>query len=154
MKQVLKQYARLVMTAAGLFLLLWLGVGMMQPAAPAYAELPPRPEPTAVPDKKPVSGAQIKLVVETAVSHAWTTIQWQDPYTGEWTTVDGWQGTVAADGTQVWWVGSEHFGEGPFRWLLYDEEGGTLLDMSAAFDMPTYNKQVLTVTIPAPSTAE
>lgn len=147
-KQTLSKYARLLLIAMGLSLFLLLAVSLMRPTAPAYADLPPRP--TAVPGSDNlVQGAQIMLVVETAVGNEWTAVQWQDPNTGEWTTVEGWQGTLEANGTQIWWVGTEQFDRGPFRWQLFNEEGGTLLETSDPFTMPGQNREIVTVNIPA-----
>lgn len=146
LNQIASKYIRLLLIGTGLALFLLLATSLMQPAAPARAELPPRP--TAVPTNAPTNGAQIKLVVAEAVGNEWTAVQWQNPDTGTWITVDGWQGTVEADGTQIWWVGSEQFGRGPFRWLVFDEEAGTLLETSETFTMPTQNLEIVTVAVP------
>lgn len=146
MKQTLFKYSRLLFIGFGLSLLLLVAASFMRPAAPTYAALPPRP--TAVPVVT-VNGAQIKLTVADAVGNEWTAVQWQDPNSGDWITVEGWQGTLETDGSQIWWVGSEQFGKGPFRWLLFDEEGGTLLDTSESFTLPSQNREIITVTIPA-----
>ena len=64
---------------------------------------------------------------------------------GEWTTVDGWQGTVETDGTQVWWVDGDDYGTGPFRWLAFDEEGGEQLGLSDNFNLPEHKFDVVAV---------
>ena len=151
-KDYLAKYVRLLLMGAGLALFLLLGASLTRPITPAYAELPPRP--TEVPgdntsDPDSLNGAQIKLVVAEAKGNEWTAVQWQDASTGEWHTVEGWQGTLEADGTQVWWVGSEQFGRGPLRWQLFAEKEGALLEVSESFTMPTRNKEIVTVTIPS-----
>ena len=59
--------------------------------------------------------------------------------------MQGWQGTLdrveAEDGSDVvgyktWWVGEDDLGKGPFRWLVYQSEGGRLLATSEPFDLP------------------
>ena len=147
-KQTFSKFARLLLIGTGLSLFLLLGASLVQPATPALADLPPRP--TAVPSNSDtVNGAQIKLVVGEVIGGEWTAVQWQNPNTDEWITVEGWQGTLEANGTQIWWVGSEQFGRGPFRWQLFEEEDGTLLETSEAFTMPTQNREIVTVNIPA-----
>jgi hypothetical protein len=150
MKEVLRNQTRLIAIAVGLALFLWLVVSLIQPAAPAQAGLPPRPEPTAVPTQtETVKGAAIKLVVAEPTGAEWTVIEWQDTTTGEWTVVEGWQGTLEADGSQMWWVGREDFGEGPFRWLVYAGQDGALLETSASFTLPTRDLEMLVVPVPA-----
>ena len=75
----------------------------------------------------------------------WTTIEWQDPYTSKWTTVDGWLGMVELDGTQIWWVDSDDYGTGPFRWLVLEEKGGDQFGLSDNFNLPTHNNEVVVV---------
>ena len=110
------------------------------------ADLPPRPTPapTAVSPIEIVSapsGEQIRLNLENEVdeipSNLWTTVEWQDPNTGDWHMVDGWRGSLDTLTTQTWWVGSDLFGDGPFRWQLYAGEDGELLATSESFDLPT-----------------
>ena len=152
MKHKLGYNTRQIGIATGLVLFLGLAFSLMLIAAPVQAALPPRPEPvpTAVsPQKDAVKGAQIKLMVSEPSKDAWTVVEWQDPTTEEWTAVGGWQGTLDADGSQVWWVGRDHFGAGPFRWLVYDGMGGTLLETSDPFTLPTQDLQVVIVPVPA-----
>ncbi len=52
--------------------------------------------------------------------------------------VEGWRGTLDTPTTQTWWVGSDLFGDGPFRWQLYTGEEGALLATSESFDLPTH----------------
>lgn len=113
--------------------------------------LPPRPEPTATPGSDAsVEGAIIRLqllgILDTGPQGVWTAVQWQDAF-GDWHTVEGWQGTTELDGSQAWWVGPEDFDTGPFRWVVYESEGGPELGHSDSFMLPTYNRQVVMVTV-------
>ena len=152
MKHISSSYPRLFIAFISLVFFLGLVASLISPALPAHAELPPRPESSPTPPTEPSNdstiGAQIRLEVAGAVGNEWTVVEWQDPNTSDWHTVEGWQGTLEATGIQVWWVGKTEFGQSPFRWLLYDEKGGTLLDMSAEFTLPTRNKQIVVVSIP------
>ncbi|MBN1812276.1 MAG: hypothetical protein JXA14_10605 [Anaerolineae bacterium] len=137
-------------------------------ALPQTAEaLPPRPEVPSPPDDVEPSTqaqAQIQLQVRfpdswpwqtTHWQNLWTVVQWQDP-TGAWHDVEGWRGTLdevkssesgAVTGYKTWWVGGEHMGEGPFRWLVYHGKGGWLLATSEPFDLPSINKASLVVEV-------
>jgi hypothetical protein len=138
-------------------------------ALPKTAEaLPPRPEVPSPPDdveQSTQAQAQIQLQVRfpdswpwqtTHWQDLWTGVQWQDP-TGAWHDVEGWRGTLdevksdvegAVTGYKTWWVGGEHMGEGPFRWLVYRSKGGRLLAASESFDLPSVNKATLVVGVP------
>jgi hypothetical protein len=50
-------------------------------------------------------------------------------------------------GYKTWWLGAEHMGEGPFRWLVYQGKGGRLLAASASFDLPDIHKATLVVDV-------
>jgi len=73
---------------------------------------------------------------------SWIAVQWGDGL-GNWTTVTGWEGTAdSVDATtgqlfQQWVVEQPNFGQGPFRWAVFDHQGGTLLGYSASFSLPT-----------------
>ena len=114
-------------------------------------DLPPRPEPTATPQpNKPLKGAALVLQLTGAVTGpqgVWTVIEWQDPHTEEWYVVEGWQGTVETDGSQMWWVSSSDLATGPFRWLIYVEEGGDLMGNSEPFSLPEKNGQKVTIEV-------
>jgi hypothetical protein len=113
----------------------------MLPRAPARADLPPRPTVGALPD-----GATIELRVTGATAPFWTEVQWRD-HAGAWHTVDGWQGIVQPGRKLAWWVGVENLGAGPFRWLVYDAAGGSLLAISDPFDLPAKPKQNVVVDV-------
>ncbi len=110
-------------------------------------ELPPRPTPaptaTPVPPVAVVSdldGEKILLHLENEINEIppklWTVVEWNDRRTGEWHVVKGWRGTLDTPTTQTWWVGPEIFGNGPFRWQLYESKDGALLATSESFDLP------------------
>jgi hypothetical protein len=137
---------------------------VLSAALPGTAEaLPPRPTVPLPPDDIESSvQAQIQLQVQfpdswpwqtTHWQDLWTVVQWQDP-SGAWYSVEGWQGTLdevknrengAVTGYKTWWVGGEHMGEGPFRWLAYHSKGGRLSATSEPFDLPSINKTTLVV---------
>jgi hypothetical protein len=112
--------------------------------------LPPRPTPapTAVP--RP-TGERIQLQLENEVDEIppslWTVVEWQDPTTGDWHIVEGWRGTLDTPTTQTWWVGSELFGAGPFRWQLYAYEDGGLLATSNSFYLPERAGRMVVVNV-------
>jgi hypothetical protein len=49
---------------------------------------------------------------------------------------------------KTWWVGGEHMGKGPFRWLVDQGKGGQLLATNESFDLPSINRTLLVVEIP------
>jgi hypothetical protein len=129
--------------------------------------LPPRPEvpsPSDDVDVESSAQAQIQLQVlfpdswpwqTTHWQDLWTVVQWQDPM-GTWHDVEGWRGTLdevkssedgAVTGYKTWWVGGEHMGEGPFRWLVYRSKGGQVLATSESFDLPGVDKATLVVEV-------
>ncbi|MCP4361728.1 MAG: hypothetical protein GY796_27260 [Chloroflexi bacterium] len=139
---------------------LWLGAILIQPTQSVRADLPPRPEPTAtavstptaVPTTQPIQsvpakGAQIQLVANGALGNEWTVVEWQDPFTEQWTAVDGWQGNVDHNFTTTWWVAAADLGDGPFRWQVYANENGNLLTTSETFNLPEKAKQMVVVTV-------
>ncbi len=91
--------------------------------------LPPRPDPGA-----PVKGASIELHVEGLEPDMWAVVQWLDGL-GEWHDVDGWRGELEEQRV-TWWVSPEHFGDGPFRWMVYRGSDGEVLATSESFDLP------------------
>lgn len=91
-----------------------------------------------------LTGAFIELHAEPALPGLWTRIQWQDA-SGNWHDVAGWQGTFDENQRVLWYVGADHLGTGPFRWLVYASEQGDLLGMSAPFALPAGHGEVLRV---------
>ena len=45
----------------------------------------------------------------------------------------------------TWWVALADLGKGPFRWQVFDGEGGHALTVSEAFTLPIGNGQVVVV---------
>lgn len=95
--------------------------------------------------EQPVGGTII-LHVPNAPDGVWTAVQWQDAF-GDWHTVEGWQSHLR-DEFIGWWVAPEDFNSGPFRWVLYDEEGGSMINTSESFMLPKYIDHILTITLP------
>ena len=130
----------------GLFAALFASLAF-QPSR-AVEEQPPRP-PTAT----PFMGTRVILSLEGQTPYStawWTVMQWQDE-TGGWHDVNGWQGTFDENRQVVWWVGPEHFGSGPFRWVVYDSaQREQQLALSKTFNLPlsTYASLEVKVTIP------
>jgi len=85
---------------------------------------------------------------------SWITVEWQDGF-GNWQPVMGWQGmadTVDTAGTltKQFGVYQRNYGQGPFRWAVYNSAlGGTLLAVSPSFNLPTTNGQVMTMDLSA-----
>ncbi len=93
------------------------------------------------------SGSKIATLIGGLPSTVWIAVQWLDGY-GVWHTVDGWQGSpssVSQEGVlfQDWAIGPELLGKGPFRWIVYDFYGGTVIGVSPNFNMPTVSRQEL-----------
>jgi hypothetical protein len=88
-------------------------------------------------------GASLEL---KTVPGRWTVVQWQDTL-GAWHYVDGWQGTADGQGAVRWWVSSAQFGQGPFRWAVYDKPGGTILSVSRPFGLPQVARQRVVVEV-------
>ena len=70
----------------------------------------------------------------------WITVQWLDG--SIWRQVDGWQGMASShdnNGTllQQWDIPPSLFGRGPFRWALYNYQGGALYGVSPNFNLPS-----------------
>ena len=106
------------------------------PTLTVYAGLPPRPtlEPPVVPSS---AGGFIELHVtgRSVPVGLWTVVQWQDR-SGNWHTVEGWQGTTYEDNHVLWWVSHADLGKGPFRWVVYQSPGGVWLGNSQSFNLP------------------
>ena len=66
---------------------------------------------------------------------AWAGVEWQDGF-GKWHAVETWPGPLDEEGRTVRWVREEHFGLGPFRWVIYERKGGAIWGTSAPFYMP------------------
>lgn len=91
-----------------------------------------------------LSGAYIELQVQPGQPGLWTAVEWQDS-AGGWQVVEGWRGTLDADGRRAWWVAPADFKTGPFRWAVYQGPDGPLLATSQPFHLPAENGQVTQV---------
>lgn len=112
----------------------------------AAPDLPPRPTLTPTPENL----TRILLVGGAAYEGGWTIVQWQDKQ-GNWHDVDGWQGHVR-NGWIRWRVAPKDWGTGPFRWLVYDQKGGTLLAATTSFTLPRGTYGLIWV-VPMPVTS-
>jgi hypothetical protein len=69
----------------------------------------------------------------------WTVVQWKG-LLGKWYDVKGWQGNldqvVDGVGQKTWWLDEANFSRGPFRWVIYQNQGGPLLSTSESFYLP------------------
>lgn len=109
--------------------------------------LPERPSPPQYPndDEGGESGAHIKLYVEPAAQKYWTEVEWQDGQ-GNWHLVEGWRG-YTSNGAVRWFVREAHFGQGPFRWQVYEEKEGILLNHSAPFFLPKMAQEIVEIKV-------
>jgi hypothetical protein len=53
----------------------------------------------------------------------------------------GYAGRGTLDGQKIWWVAQRDFGTGPFRWVIYEGQGGRLLATSEPFYLPDSAEQ-------------
>lgn len=93
----------------------------------------------------PEGGARLLLRAGEQFNERWAAVQWEDR--GQWTTVDGWQGTVV-NGYQRWWVGKDIYGAGPFRWAMLDRKDGAVLVASEPFHLPTAHDKMIVWEVP------
>lgn len=112
-------------------------------STPAVAELPIRPDDTPTPKPPEPRGGAIELFVTRAAQPVYAIVQWQDGL-GGWHNVDGWRGRVE-DNRVLWFVPEDMFGDGPFRWVLYDEQ--ETLATSDPFSLPTFSGQIVRVSV-------
>lgn len=136
--------------------------------------LPPRPDGgqaggTGTSSEAASDGAVLLLEVQfpstwgweqTRWQALWTGVQWQDPSTGSWHDVEGWQGTLdgltskqdqTLVGRKAWWVLKPNLGTGPFRWVVYDGQAGPPLVTSETFHLPEMAGQTGSVEVFLPS---
>jgi hypothetical protein len=111
------------------------------------------PVPEPVTHSSAPSRTAIHLVVQANspnpdIASLWAEVEWQDD-AGAWHAVSGWQGplTAAADGQGevTWYLGAAELGAGPFRWSLYDGQGGARLASSSPFSLPETEGSTVTV---------
>jgi hypothetical protein len=155
-KTFLNRYALIALVGIAAILILSFVNGAM--AGDDDYGLPPRgTDPIVVAtdtqvDKAHLDGARLQIHALFSESwpwdklhwqNVWTTIQWYDNK-GTWYDVAGWQGNLDAIaqgeagwvGTKEWWAGEKDLGTGPFRWKIYEYQGGPLLVTSEPFYLP------------------
>ena len=128
-------------------------------SATADYDLPPRESPDAsIPtttDSLAVSvGSRIYLRVHFAQDWPWDQLHWQEDlwhevewydHAGTWYKVEGWHGNLdliqqEGDGwvgQKELWAANDQRGKGPFRWNVYQGQGGALMATSPEFYLPT-----------------
>ena len=141
----------IVLTAVLVCILALLSQPLSVQAGPT---LPPRDPPTTPTpsadkdkgDKDKPAGAYIELQTQIASAGAWSVVQWQDS-SGGWHDVEGWRGPLADSNNRRWWVAAKDFGKGPFRWAVTQGQGGSLLGVSAPFNLPSGANETLQVVV-------
>ena len=140
----------------------------------ANGDLPPRdaegPTATPIPEPEPEviavsslpDGGAIEMRIAFSKDWPWDKMYWQDLWLGgewndgeSWFKVDGWRGNLDAiaemDGVwtaqKAWWVAAKDLGTGPFRWVVYDHEGGSEIAMSDEFKLPAERGQAAVVKV-------
>ncbi len=125
------------------------------------------PAPTAEPEQKeetespPNDGARLQLHLMFSDNRVWDSLDWRSLWTEvEWTNgdnwyvVEGWRGkldgieqTEQGDwfGQREWWVSSKDLNTGPFRWVIYQQEGGDILTTSDSFNLPAQRGETTVV---------
>ncbi len=146
-KRHLRLLSLAVFTLVGLVAL----AGWPYQRADAIFLLPPRVSetPTPRPPKAKVGSIAVRLL--PAPDKAWIGVQWGDPL-GGWHDVETWWYEI--DPGYNWtvrWVREEHFGLGPFRWVIYDRAGGKQWMVSESFYMPRSSGECVWVTVVAPT---
>ncbi len=126
------------------------------PVLPTATSIP-TPTPSGIPaleDEEGEGSGTIRLVVQGDAAASidwpslWTEVSWVDGE-GIWHAVEGWQSGLdsvsGGMGMKSWSVPASLFGQGPFRWEIYDRRGGELLAASRNFNLP--GREGLTVTV-------
>jgi hypothetical protein len=95
----------------------------------------------------------ISVSVPQAMAGNAVGVQWQDSF-GLWHDVPSWQGTLTASETrntpyQQWSISPELQGRGPFRWVVYNQLGDSLLGVTPGFMLPDRPGLHLNVNVPA-----
>ncbi len=91
-------------------------------------------------------GAYIELHAPSFPVGVWTVVQWQDS-AGGWHNVEGWQGSLQANGYRRWWVAAKDFDTGPFRWLVTAAPNREIRGKSESFKLPDRPNQIRRVEI-------
>jgi len=131
-----------------LICLLCLIIGTLALTATAHADLPPRPD-RPPKEKKEKAVRPLVTAIELAVTPTqdglWSVVQWQDAQ-GDWQDIDGWSGWVD-NGRTIWWAEEKDWGKGPYRWVVYEGQGGLLMATSDEFHLPETRQEPLVVTV-------
>jgi len=106
--------------------------------------------------------AHITAFITGVPATSWVVVQWQDGL-GNWQSVAGWQGhasylynkgqlndwTATGAGALFfqWSVLPANYGQGPFRWAIYDQLNGTLKTVSPSFRLPTVDGANMIMTL-------
>ncbi len=111
----------------------------------------PHPTATALPVVvRSGSPARLELRLASGDLAVWTEVQWQDAL-GGWHMVEGWRGApdvMEGDvAIKTWWVLPEHFGQGPFRWVVRSHPAEGALAVSAPFALPRHSTDPVMVTV-------
>jgi len=87
----------------------------------------------------------------------WTVVQQQDGLENWQNLEEGWQGTFdefsydkdedVCQGKKTWWVAKADLGRGPFRWVIYQGQGGELFAQSEPFYLPHSVDEVVKVEV-------
>jgi hypothetical protein len=109
------------------------------PSALALVEAP-------IPAAPPAGGA-ITLRAYPVEPDYWTAVEWQDAQ-GGWHIVEGWQAPFDDQNQVAWGVGTDNLGKGPFRWAIYQGQGGPLVATSESFYLPASTGEAVGVQIP------
>jgi hypothetical protein len=95
--------------------------------------------------------ATIVVRAPNAPAGAWVGVQWQDEMNG-WHDVAGWQGPLTLQATtnvstRQWAVYPKNYGRGPFRWVVYTSQGGSVWASSTRFSLPDGDGATLAMTL-------
>jgi len=113
------------------------------PAQTALTLPPPSPPATLLP-ALPARGGYFGVSVPNAQKDCWTVVQWQDS-NGNWRNIDSWQGELDERNQKLWWVAEDNFGQGPFRWMVYENRTGAALALSSPFYLPASAEQSIMI---------
>ncbi len=77
-------------------------------------------------------------------------MEWQDDKS-QWNTVEGWQGAFdevcGGVGQKKLGGRDDVLGQGPFRWVVYLQKGGTPLAGSGNFNLPASSREAVVVSL-------
>jgi hypothetical protein len=117
-------------------------------------------EPTTLPAQTSTSdlncvgpcNSVISVSVPNAMAGNQVGVQWQDPF-GLWHDVPTWQGSLVLTDNrstpyQQWSISPELQGRGPFRWVVYNALGDTVMGVTPGFMLPDRSGVNLNVTVP------